>query len=323
MKSVNDNLETWLEEFAKPQPLRAKDHLPHIPSDKLRDEYVNTISARDEKEVRDLLRNLLIISGASQRDVIFAQLLKESGRTPETEYEKRLYAWHTGNKQVAPWEGITWVLDLLPWQPNEAIQVIDAYFYAHAQELPDVWIYALDDVTSIIRAYYLGLPTTTEEAVKMLLDLSSRDFEHLVDELYHEVGYATQLTPAQKDGGRDVIATRKDKGHTSNIRIECKNWQAKVDVEVVRALYGVIEDEKVDKGIVIGVSGFTEVGEETAAEFAARNPRLELMPGSEFVKLLSKTFGRRWTRDINKIIRHSKQRYSETLEAETKKTSIV
>jgi restriction system protein len=225
----------------------------------------------------------------------------------ESQHNKRLRRVLAGETHVLPWEGVTWVLDLLWVEPRETITVLNAYLITHILELPDGRIHGISDSIEIIRAYYLGLPDSPEETLKLLLSLSSRDMEHLVDDLFHESGYKTELTPARKDGGRDIVARKKESGHQIRIYIEVKNWSRPVGVKEVRALNGVIESESIEKGILVGTSGFTK-GEKSATEFASNVPRIDLMGGKELIELLSQTYGREWPKSIDTYIRHSKQR---------------
>ncbi|WP_425432546.1 restriction endonuclease [Geodermatophilus sabuli] len=188
------------------------------------------------------------------------------------------------------------------------MRVINAYVLAHAQQLPDGRLSGLQDAIALIRSYFLGLPSSLEETLQLLNQLDSRSFEHLVDELYRSMRYETRLTPVRKDGGRDIDATREDRGHRTSLRIECKNWSRPVGVEEVRALYGVIEDEKIEKGLIVGTRGFTSRGPTTAAAFAARNSRLELVPGERLVRMLSELFGRGWPSRVDQLIDQSKVR---------------
>ncbi len=75
---------------------------------------------------------------------------------------------------------MTWVLDLLPHFPNEAIKAIDAYFLANYQMLPDNSLLALSDCASIIRARYINY----EHPKEILYELKPKDFEFLVASLY-------------------------------------------------------------------------------------------------------------------------------------------
>ena len=59
-----------------------------------------------------------------------------------------------------------------------------------------------------------------------LYSLSPRRFEELIAEVCHRMGYKVELTPATRDGGRDIVATRYAETR-SQVLIECKNCVAR------------------------------------------------------------------------------------------------
>jgi hypothetical protein len=89
--------------------------------------------------------------------------------------------------------------------------------------------------------------------------LSPRLFEEVMTEIFRRKGYEVTLTPASKDGGKDIYAVRKESGVTFLTLVECKHYAPdhKVGVELVRSLYGVVEEEKASAGILATTSSFT------------------------------------------------------------------
>ena len=154
-----------------------------------------------------VLAKFLVSTGTLGFDRAIAERILSQKKSPKNEYERRLILYHAGVKGLFPWEGITWVLDLSPEHPREAIAALSAYFLAHIGSLPDGRIAGLDDALSLIRARYIGTPPTNADKLGMLLDLTPRQFEQLVEALYASMGYEAKLTPRQKDGGDDVLAT--------------------------------------------------------------------------------------------------------------------
>lgn len=132
------------------------------------------------------------------------------------------------------------------------------------------------------RQFRVDVEDISQELVRYLArnpsklhELSPRRFEELVAELFRDMGYDVELTPASKDGGFDIRAVRKtDVGHGLYF-IECKRYseQNKVGVEVVRGLNGIVESEKATGGVVVTSSFFTK----GAFDFRDRNRyRLDL-----------------------------------------------
>jgi len=91
-------------------------------------------------------------------------------------------------------------------------------------------------------------------------ELEPRKFEELVAELFRNMGYTVELTPRSRDGGLDIIAIdRSDLGSALTL-IECKRYSAsnRVGVEVVRGLYGVVEQQRATRGLIATTSFFTK-----------------------------------------------------------------
>lgn len=105
-----------------------------------------------------------------------------------------------------------------------------------------------------------------------IYDITPREFEELVAEVFSRQGYNVEITPATKDGGCDIIATKEIGGIPYMILIECKKYSArhKVDVQLVRSLSGVQSDRKANKVILVTSSLFTR----DARQFAKRQEHL-------------------------------------------------
>lgn len=283
-----------------------------FPNDRLKDEYLATIERRSEQEISRLLLKFLIPSGSFGSDKFnfswLVHLIKTRQLRRLSQFHRRLLR-HVGAKirksaveVPPPWEGITWVLDLLPQNPRAAIAALDAYFEAHCGFMPDGRISGTSDAMEIIRAKYIDRPRSDEDAIRLLLNESPRVFEHLVERLYSAMGYETTLTPNQKDGGYDVLAIREQQGQRAKIHIECKKWEGNIGEPVLRGLLGVVADSKATKGICVVTSDLTD----PAKEFVKRNPQLDFVPGSILVKLMNEYLGPTWYFEIETLVRESK-----------------
>lgn len=95
---------------------------------------------------------------------------------------------------------------------------------------------------------------------KDLYQLTPRKFEELVARITERIGYEVELTPATGDGGRDIIAKRKDWTGRELLLIECKRYSSSqpVKVGIVRSLYGVIEHEEASRGLIVTTSYFSK-----------------------------------------------------------------
>lgn len=108
------------------------------------------------------------------------------------------------------------------------------------------------------------------------LELESRQFEYLVAEALIRRGLTVTLTPASGDGGYDIVALKESEFGELRFLVECKRYAPHnpVGVEIVRALHGVVDDQRATAGIVVTTSGFTR----GAKELQERHPhRLKLL----------------------------------------------
>jgi restriction system protein len=272
-----------------------------FPTDRQREEYIQSIASRSEADIRRLLGKFLIPSGTLGVDDRVLEFIKEQSASSKalraTQYGRRLVLYDIGFGEETPWEGITWVLDLLPRHPREAIEALSAYVLAHFQVLPDGRFDGLEDASAIIRARYIGTPTTNAGKVASLLELSPRQFECVVERTYAEMGYNTSLTAPQKDGGRDILACREAPSKREHLRIECKRYRTPVPIHFARALLGVVSSEKANKGVLVTSGGFTQ----PTRKFAEQNPRIELIDGSSLVELMNEYLGPTWPTKIDRL----------------------
>ena len=309
------SLEQWLELlFDPPGDIEFVSY--EFPTDEHRQQYLATIEQRSEEEVYRLLENFLFPSGTMGGDEwALDGLQRDEQERPEMfewkisrQYYRRLLLHAHGHPTVQPWEGTTWILDLLPHFPRQAIEGLNAYIVAHIQQLPDGRYRGLHEVIEIIRAKFIGVPGTKSETIKYLLDLGARDFECLIERFYHNMGYKTLLTPETRDRGRDIIAKKDALGHHEHLLIECRRF-GPIGVGAVRELLGVVGDEKAaTKGVLVTADRFTP----DAEKYAARN-RLELINGDQLVILMNEYLGPKWPLHIDRLIANSLRNYQKTI----------
>jgi restriction system protein len=284
-----------------------------FPSNEVRDAYLTSVGRRTNAEIFRLLRQFLVPSGSMGVDNLhLASLVASRESAPEVfqgmlelEYTKRLLLHVKDRNKPPPWEGITWVLDLLPHFPKEAIVALQAYVLAHAQQLPDARYRGLLEATSVIRAKYIGSPDTEAEKLQLLRDMPTRDFEHLVGQLYETMGYDVLVTPAGKDGGLDIVAAHREPGRQEHLLVECKRYKGSVGVEIIRSLLGVVSDKKVNKGVAVTTGKFTR----GACLLVEQNPRIELISGESLIRLLNEHLGPTWPSRLDAIIIRSKRKH--------------
>ena len=284
----------------------------YFPSDETYQEYLSSIDNQPEGEVQRVIQRLLIPSGAfgadrmtlnayiAIRDRCEENAAQEQWRLEwiNSNYVQRVVRYFGHMTDDLPWEGITWVIDLLPDRPRTALDALDAYLHAHTY-MTENMVGAISDAEGIIRARYIGLPESAGQRLAVLSEITWREFERLVEHLYHQMGYKTELTQATRDGGRDIIAEMSGPGMQERILVSCKQSSKKVVVSAVRELDSVTTREFANKGALVTNSDFTAPAR---TEFSG-NSRIELINGTELVILLNEHLGWTWPVRIENLTR--------------------
>jgi Restriction endonuclease len=94
---------------------------------------------------------------------------------------------------------------------------------------------------------------------EIVYEISPRHFEELIARVLGRFQFSTTLSKRTRDGGYDIVAI-EDKDVTKNkYLIECKRYspERKVDIRIVRQLYGVKLSEGVTKAMLVTSSYFT------------------------------------------------------------------
>lgn len=114
---------------------------------------------------------------------------------------------------------------------------------------------------------YIEAESILEYHREQIKNMSSREFELFVGEIFIKLGFSIKITQETRDGGRDIIATKADPIPYTLI-VECKHWgeKHKVDISVVRSLYGVQTAEQANQSIIVTSSKFTKDARKFAEE---------------------------------------------------------
>lgn len=131
--------------------------------------------------------------------------------------------------------------------------------------------YDEEEITIVVNRARLNISSILNNPEE-IYNLSSREFEELVAELFRQQGFDVELTPETRDGGCDIIATNSINGISFMILIECKKYAKdyRVGVSLVRSLLGVQSDRKANKAVLVTTSSFTK----PARQFAERQEHL-------------------------------------------------
>lgn len=304
-------LEQWLELMEK-RPKNVDFFHFQFPTDEIREQFLANIFNYSEKTITEILNSFLDVGAyLASDDSSYNHLERLMEDDPEeatrllkeVPYYQRLLAYVASRGRTPLREGITWIIDLLPSSPREALDALEAYFQVHGLYLPDGRIHGLSDAMAILRTRYFSTDETVANSI--LFSLNPIDFEHLAESLYVRMGYRTEMTKSSHDGGRDIIATKNEPGKKEKILIQCKRWQNVVSVEDVRALLGVVTHEKATKGTLITTSHFSP----DANTFANENPSIELISFKPLQHLLSEHFGQLWITHTDHLLLTSKKRH--------------
>lgn len=114
-----------------------------------------------------------------------------------------------------------------------------------------------------------------------LMDMTPGEFEHLVANLFGQMGLESKLTRSHRDGGVDCIAFDPRPILGGKVVIQAKRYSNTVGVSAVRDLYGTMMNEGASKGILVTTSGYGP----DAFNFASDKP-IELVDGGGLLFLL-------------------------------------
>jgi len=129
---------------------------------------------------------------------------------------------------------------------------------------------------------YIEADDILERNREQIRNMTPREFELFVGEIFESLGFTVKVTQATRDGGRDIIATKADPIPFTLI-VECKHWgeKHKVDVSVVRSLYGVQTAMQANQSVVVTSTKFTR----DARKFAeSRNTMMQLWDIDDLLK---------------------------------------
>ncbi len=196
-------------------------------------------------------------------------------------------------------ESVLNLLVILPWWINVILAFASYIFLKYV--LPNI---SGDNI--IIRGFLNGIANMAHIIAALLLivalgsailswqkrkllekqkDLSTvsninwKEFEELVGEAYRRQGYfVLENSSDGPDGGVD-LRLRKD---GELVLVQCKHWKAqKVNVKIIRELYGIMASRKANRGIVVTYGSFTQ----DAKDFANGKP-LDLVDGQKLMALI-------------------------------------
>ncbi|MER7114004.1 restriction endonuclease [Saccharomonospora azurea] len=113
-----------------------------------------------------------------------------------------------------------------------------------------------------------------------LVELSAKEFEHFIQNLFTRMGFDTKVYKADGDGGVDCVAFDPTPITGGKFIIQAKRYTKTVQPTAVRDLYGTVQHEGATKGILITTAGYGP----SSHEFANGKP-LQLIDGTGLLAL--------------------------------------
>lgn len=277
-----------------------------FPTDGHRAEFIRSLRERPESEIKMVLRHFLISSGSSPMDMLQARGLVANLRgdrkwdPPSSEHNRRLLLHHASGGDYPVWEGIGWVLDLLPSHPRKALDVLDAFFSVHFQHVTDNYLSGLFDAMAIIRQRYIVDPKEGPTAEATIRSLDWRGLEILCGVLFDHMGYAVTVTACSGDEGLDVLATREEPGKRERVVIQAKKYGPTNHIERddLVHLVGVVDTQRATRGVLV-TTGPVRRG---AWKLQEVDRRIDIIDLPRLVQLLSEHCGTDWSTRVDRLI---------------------
>jgi restriction system protein len=139
-------------------------------------------------------------------------------------------------------------------------RVLDGHLYDlnddSAAEKKSLIAVARPVIISANEAMIAGLKKQPRDIFK----LSSRQYEELIAELLHDIGYEITLTKATRDGGKDILASMKTELGEFLCLVEAKRYREdrKIGVSLVRTLYGTLCDYQASSAMLVTTSSYSK-----------------------------------------------------------------
>lgn len=117
--------------------------------------------------------------------------------------------------------------------------------------------YEIDRLIEAGESEFFGYLTSNPKAID---SLNGKQFESLVVSIYRNLGFDTEPVGRwnQADGGVDIIAVSKTEASIDfRLAIQCKASKNMISAKPLRELAGVLDNFKVNKGLVVTTSKFT------------------------------------------------------------------
>jgi restriction system protein len=143
---------------------------------------------------------------------------------------------------------------------EELLKVLEGHLY----DLKDSPSLTKAEIITVVKPTIVTANQGMVEALKKrpedIFRLSPRRYEELVAELLRDMGFEVEVTPATRDGGKDILAYFKTNCGTFLSLVEAKHYRSdrKIGVELVRTLYGTLCDYQANSAMMVTTSSFSK-----------------------------------------------------------------
>jgi restriction system protein len=197
---------------------------------------------------------ILNIAGLDDNDAVKLLLLNSQGKFPPNEIAevlKRSFGFPRAISMIAHARQLN------------SDQSLGALLESPIYDLSKTILLPESELISVVTPCII---TTTENLLHQLKrqpdsihELSPRKFEELIAELLNGMGHRVELTPATRDGGKDILAYIDTAFGEMLCLVEAKKYSATrpVGVELVRSLYGTLCDFQANSAMLVTTSRFT------------------------------------------------------------------
>jgi len=131
-------------------------------------------------------------------------------------------------------------------------------------DLDDEGTRTRDELVAIARPVIVSANEAMIEALKKqpgdIFKLTPRQYEELVAELMHDMGFDVKLTKATRDGGKDILASIKTEVGSFLCLVEAKHYRADrvIGVSLARGLYGTLCDYQANSAMMVTTSSYSK-----------------------------------------------------------------
>lgn len=237
----------------------------------------------------------LSVNGLNQSEIVSFRMNKLKNHIVDFDYEemKRILLLTQGNPLII--ENMLRLIDSL------GIDVVDKLLYQQISVgKSDIVVPNKNILSPSLISIKKDVLQINEDLMRYIAqepmsmhELSPREFEKIIAELFKKLGYEVELTKQTRDGGVDIyIAEKTDIGKFLFL-LECKHYAPNrpVGIEVIRNMYGVLgmNKRKPTGGIIATTSHFAKGVREEIVELNLEH-RISLHDFEYISELLAKAY---------------------------------